>query len=339
MLQSTCANCDAPLSGPYCSQCGQHVHDSARTLGALLHDGWHVLTHLDGRFWGTMGLLLARPGRLTVEYFAARRARYVPPVRLYLVLSIVVFALASATSHDGVTRTSVSSPGPASKTPAPDTGASADVDADADADEDAAGSAAVPPPVPTIGKVADTVQARRADGDFNLGKLGLSPKNCSKLNSNWTWVTNALRAGCERNANRSAAEAMHAVRANLPRMMFVFLPLMALVMSSLYWFPRRYYVEHLVFFLHNHAALYLAMSLEILVGALATLVPALEPVVAAGAFILCLYTPWYVYRSMRTFYGQGRLLTLLKISVVSLAYLVFLMVTLVLTAVYSVLLS
>ena len=50
---------------------------------------------------------------------------------------------------------------------------------------------------------------------------------------------------------------------------FVFLPLMALVMTLLYWFPRRYYVEHLVFFLHNHAALYLAMSLEILLRALA----------------------------------------------------------------------
>ena len=333
MLQSTCANCDAPLSGPYCSQCGQHVHDSARTLGALLHDGWHVLTHLDGRFWGTMGLLLLRPGRLTVEYFAARRARYVPPVRLYLVLSIVVFALASATSHDGVTHTTVSSPAPAAKVPA--------ADADADTDEDAAGSAATPAPAPapTASKVAGATPAPRADGDFNLAKLGLTPKNCSKLTSNWTWVTNALRAGCERNASRSATEAMHALRANLPRMMFVFLPLMALVMTLLYWFPRRYYVEHLVFFLHNHAALYLAMSLEILLGALATLVPALEPAVAAGAFVLCLYTPWYVYRSMRTFYGQGRLLTLLKIGVVSFAYLVFLMVTLILTAVYSILLS
>jgi hypothetical protein len=329
LLQSTCANCDAPLSGPYCSQCGQHVHDSARTLGALLHDGWHVLTHLDGRFWGTMGLLLGRPGRLTVEYFAARRARYVPPVRLYLVLSIVVFALASATSHDAAPRKPATGAAPATKT----------VAVDADSDVDTADSATGPATAPTTGKVAGKVQAPRIEQEFNLAMLGLSPQNCSKLNSNWTWVTNALRAGCERNANRSTAEAMHAVRANLPRMMFVFLPLMALVMSLLYWFPRRYYVEHLVFFLHNHAALYLAMSLEILVGVLATLVPALAPLVAAGAFILCLYTPWYVYRSMRTFYGQGRLLTLLKICVVSLAYLIFLMITLVLTAVYSVLLS
>ena len=333
MLHSTCANCDAPLSGPYCSQCGQHVHDSARTLGALLHDGWHVLTHLDGRFWATMGLLLLRPGRLTVEYFAARRARYVPPVRLYLVLSIVVFALASATSHDGAPRKSATGATPAAKT----------VDADADADVDAADSAAGTAAAPTTGKVAGKVpgkaRAPRTDGDFNLAMLGLSTKNCAHLTSSWAWVTNALRAGCERNTGRSAAEAMHAVRANLPRMMFVFLPLMALVMSSLYWFPRRYYVEHLVFFLHNHAALYLAMSVEILVGAVATLVPALEPLVGVGAFVLCLYAPWYVYRSMRTFYGQGRGLTLLKIGVVSFAYLTFLMVTLVVTAVYSVLLS
>jgi hypothetical protein len=274
------------------------VHDSARTLGALLHDGWHVLTHLDGRFWGTMALLLLRPGRLTVEYFAARRARYVPPVRLYLVLSIVMFALASATSHVATPRKPATGATPAAKT----------VGAD-------------------------------ADGDFNLAMLGLSTKNCAHLTSSWTWLANTLRAGCERNAGRSATEAMHALRSNLPRMMFVFLPLMALVMSLLYWFPRRYYVEHLVFFLHNHAALYLAMSLEILVGGLAELIPALEPLVGVGAFILCLYAPWYVYSSMRTFYGQSRVLTFFKICVVSFAYLTFLMVTLVLTAVYSVLLA
>ncbi len=336
MLHSTCANCDAPLSGPYCSQCGQHVHDSARTLGALLHDGWHVLTHLDGRFWGTMGLLLARPGRLTTEYFAARRARYVPPVRLYLVLSILVFALASATTKVDVPHAAL--PAPAAVTDAAP--ATAAVDTDADADEGAVDSAAAGKlATATKDAVAGKTKRSHAGRSFNLGTLGLTPKNCARLTSGWTWVTNALRAGCERNAGRSPDEAMHAVRANLPRMMFVFLPLMALVMSLLYWFPRQYYVEHLVFFLHNHAALYLAMSLEIVLSALAGVVPALAPLVNLGAVILFLYTPWYVYRSMRTFYGQGRALTLVKIGIVSFAYLIFLMVTLVLTAVYSVLLS
>ena len=57
-----------------------------------------MITHVDGRFWSTLWLLLVRPGQLTLEYFAERRARFVPPVRLYLVISIVFFGLASLTS-------------------------------------------------------------------------------------------------------------------------------------------------------------------------------------------------------------------------------------------------
>ncbi|MFO1410828.1 MAG: DUF3667 domain-containing protein, partial [Steroidobacteraceae bacterium] len=93
MTAAWCGNCGAHLQGPYCAQCGQHAHASARGFGALLHDGWHTLTHLDGRFWKTLWALLRRPGFLTIEYFAGRRQRYLPPVRLYLVLSVLFFAL------------------------------------------------------------------------------------------------------------------------------------------------------------------------------------------------------------------------------------------------------
>ena len=99
--QQHCGNCETPLAGPWCSQCGQHAHDSARTIGALLHDAWHSLTHLDGRFGQSLLLLFRRPGALTLEYFANRRARQVPPFRLYLVCSVVFFALASLTAAHG----------------------------------------------------------------------------------------------------------------------------------------------------------------------------------------------------------------------------------------------
>lgn len=293
MHSSTCGNCDSPLSGPYCAQCGQHAHDSARSLGALLHDGWHVVTHLDGRFWATLHLLMLRPGQLTQEYFAEHRARYVPPVRLYLVLSLMLFALASLATHVQSTSTST-------------------VD----------GKVTTPEKHPV---------------DLDLRQLGITPKDCNRTTSAWPWLERALRASCERNVGNGGKEVLHAARSNLPRMMFVFLPLMAAVMSLLYWFPRRYYVEHLVFFLHNHAAIYLAMALPMLVSLLTGAVPAvarIEPWIV-GAVVL--YAPWYVYRSMRAVYGQGRTLTLLKIGVVSLAYVSFLMITLLFTLVISVL--
>src|ERR1700722_7637243 len=92
---ASCLNCSAALVGPYCAQCGQHAHESARSLHVLFHDAWHLITHLDGRVWHTLVALLIRPGRLTREYFADHRARYVPPFRLYFVISVAFFGLGS----------------------------------------------------------------------------------------------------------------------------------------------------------------------------------------------------------------------------------------------------
>ena len=51
---------------------------------------------------------------------------------------------------------------------------------------------------------------------------------------------------------------------NIPRAMFVFLPLLALSMKPLYWRPKRYYVEHLLFLIHNHAFVFLVLALTAL---------------------------------------------------------------------------
>ncbi|HTC52494.1 MAG TPA: DUF3667 domain-containing protein [Steroidobacteraceae bacterium] len=91
-------NCSAALSGPYCAQCGQHAHESARSLHVLFHDAWHLITHLDGRVWHTPVALLLRPGFLTREYFADHRARFVPPFRLCFVISGAFFGRCSLTT-------------------------------------------------------------------------------------------------------------------------------------------------------------------------------------------------------------------------------------------------
>jgi Protein of unknown function (DUF3667) len=316
---ATCANCDAPLAGPYCSQCGQHVHDSARTLGALLHDGWHVVTHVDGRFWQTLATLALKPGALTVEYFAARRARYLPPVRLYLVLSVLFFALVSLTNDWRVVEL----------TNDPDV--SADVahardDARAALDEARRASAAG----------AATARGSRSGGaTAGTDSVRLPAKPCEGIETSSEWFTKALHDVCVRGTTVNASALRHSIGSNLPKMMFVFLPLMAGVMLLLYWWPRRLYVEHLVFFLHVHAALYLMLIPVLAFEWLADSRPALGALVGWVQFAGFLYAAWYVYRALRTYYGQRRALTLLKLAVVGFAYLVFLGVTVGATALIS----
>src|SRR5258705_4238775 len=89
-----CVSCDALLSGPYCSQCGERaLEPEALTLRHfLVHTVAHELLHVDGALWRTLRLLFVRPGRLSLEYSAGRRRPYINPFRL-LLIAIVVHAL------------------------------------------------------------------------------------------------------------------------------------------------------------------------------------------------------------------------------------------------------
>ncbi len=114
---------------------------------------------------------------------------------------------------------------------------------------------------------------------------------------------------------------LHAFGGLVPKAMFVFLPLMALVMLPLYHSPPRYYVEHLVFFLHAQTALFLTMLVGLLLSEAAEWLPRLGPVAAVGGTILFWYAVWYVYAAMRRYYGQSFGRTFWKFAVVFIAYL------------------
>lgn len=90
-----CLNCGADLHGPFCATCGQRAVPPDPTVRELAGDAWHELTGYDGRIAVTARGLL-HPGRLTVEYLRGHRATYLPPVRVYLIASLVYFVVAAA---------------------------------------------------------------------------------------------------------------------------------------------------------------------------------------------------------------------------------------------------
>jgi hypothetical protein len=94
-----CADCGAPLSGPFCSQCGEHAIDrhSLTLWHFLKHNLLHELSHVDGKVFRTFRYLLFRPGFLSAEYFAGHRRKYINPVRL--LLTCVVLAVLA---HPGI---------------------------------------------------------------------------------------------------------------------------------------------------------------------------------------------------------------------------------------------
>jgi hypothetical protein len=90
-----CRNCGAVLFGRYCATCGQAAEVHVPTTLELIHEALEGLTHSDSRLWRTLACLWFRPGGLTNAFVAGRRASYLPPFRLYLVVSVIFFLLAS----------------------------------------------------------------------------------------------------------------------------------------------------------------------------------------------------------------------------------------------------
>src|SRR4051812_48186912 len=86
-----CANCGAPMHGPYCYACGQPEKGMIRQLASVMADVLDTIFNIDSRVFRSLLPLYFRPGYLTLEYFAGRRVRYVTPFRLFFFLCIVAF--------------------------------------------------------------------------------------------------------------------------------------------------------------------------------------------------------------------------------------------------------
>jgi len=101
-IKVPCENCQAPVTGPFCSQCGQEVESTLKYF-------WTVLLHIlddifsfDSRACRTLTPLMFKPGFLTNEYIAGKRVHFVPPLRLYLFISIICFLSLKLLTGDSI---------------------------------------------------------------------------------------------------------------------------------------------------------------------------------------------------------------------------------------------
>ena len=152
------------------------------------------------------------------------------------------------------------------------------------------------------------------------------------------WLsTQRMQSACEKIVADHGESFTRALLENIPAMMFVFVPLMAIVMKALYPLTRRYYVEHLLFLVHYHSFFYLLMSMILVAGWLfdGTFLPRWPATLVYT--VSALYIPVYLFRAMRVVYEQGRLVTGLKYMLLGVAYftslLLFLVGTVTITAI------
>jgi hypothetical protein len=327
---AACLNCGAVLSGSYCAACGQRSDVHVPSMDEVAHDFVHSVLHLDSTVWRTLRSLVLKPGELTNAFIAGRRASYLPPFRLYLVMSIAFFALSSMLPDAG----SVSV-------------------------NPAGGGAVAPVQLTLPGTGPEDAQKRMQEAAGQLGRIAADPETPAALRelageverqvatdrkqagcaveTGWGWLDGLLAQACAGLAAEGGKRVGEVFLANAPKFMFVFLPLMAAVAMLFYWKPRRLYAEHLVLFLHVHAFVFLWLIATSLVNAVTQLELPLVGMLGALNVALMLCLPWYVYRAMRVVYGDGPRRTVAKMAAMGTGYFAVLGLTMAVALVYSML--
>jgi len=259
---TNCRNCGAPLRGEYCHHCGQREGRGdlqfAEAAGDILGD----LFTWDSRFWRTLVPLIFRPGFLTAEFIAGRRARYVPPFRLYIIISFVMFLVLAVLARDidgfdedgdgiNVNITSEQTADPN------DIAEAQEAIAEAQAQLDGLGipvdlsehtDAALAADGPTV-----IAPVAVSDDDSDSVNIGLSDPNSPQ------WMKD-LEERLETNGERLRDNPdlfIEMMLDYLPQMMFLMLPVFALLLRLCYLLSPFHYLQHLVFGLHYHSFVYL----------------------------------------------------------------------------------
>ena len=290
-----CLNCGTHLSGQYCDSCGQRSRSRQIKLWELVSDAFGDLFELDSRLWQTLVPLVIRPGRLTYDYLQGRRARFMPPFRMYLVLSLIFFVVAFFDPHAEL---SLLYEIPSEQ----EVAATAE---DEDEDED---SIIVPFNDNEGEEIEDDCEVEASDieelPDFLARRF--TPKRVQQV--------------CEQMIADKGKSVSEKVTSNIPTALIVLLPLMALVLKALYPLSRRYYVEHLLFFVHLHSFLFLLVTLQILFTRLAAAIALSELATTLIIVASSIYAPVYLFVAMGRVYGQGGFVRFLKFIALFVAY-------------------
>lgn len=337
-----CLNCGTELRGPFCYYCGQPDRNFMRFFPALLRDLMEDLLDLDSRFMRTLKPLLFKPGRLTRDYMNGRRFRYTPPMRLYIFASIAFFLLAALLSSNAIS-TNVEKNGE---------GGVVRITASTEEEKQQVEEALnkLPPnlrdqvDVDQILSEMDQAQDSSEDTGGKKEKTWLDSGQISFNDEPWDretnpvdikwfpeWLNNRINDEIEESPkkaeqiNKNPNLIVDKVFDILPATMFVLLPVVALIFKFWYLFAKRYYVEHLIFSLHNHAYIFVSLILILLSVEAGDLFTSMGNTTAATVTswlvaAVGIWIPVYLLISLRVVFQQNWFLTISKFVLIGISY-------------------
>lgn len=92
-----CFSCEEPITGVYCTSCGQKNDDFRRSIFSLVIETISTMFGFESRIWRTWLTLLTKPGKVAREYADGARTKWSSPVRVYIAMSIILFGFLSCT--------------------------------------------------------------------------------------------------------------------------------------------------------------------------------------------------------------------------------------------------
>ena len=300
--EGKCANCGAPLYGKYCYACGQPVVGMVRHFRSVASDIADSVLNIDERVFKTLLPLYLQPGKLTLDYFAGKRARYVTPFRLVFFLAIVAFfalQLGLRISENHLPVLAISNSGVHEE---------------------------------TLKALPHNQDTHFSDDQIRFNNTVLWNGQSKLLRVDWLpgfandWLNGLIdnaRVNLHRmnsgNPQQMIGEARHMATGMFsvaPTVLFVLLPFFALLLKVFYLFKHRLYMEHLIVAMHSHAFLMLSMLVLVALGVLrAWLVPHAGwlgvPIglLEAAAWIWIFV---YLFVMQKRVYRQGKFMTCVK---------------------------
>ena len=89
---SICKDCKTALHGIYCHVCGQK-DSNPFYLKSILSEFLDSFFSMDSKLFLTLKNMIIKPGFLTTEYWKGKRSRCISPMKIYIVMSFIMFAL------------------------------------------------------------------------------------------------------------------------------------------------------------------------------------------------------------------------------------------------------
>jgi hypothetical protein len=325
-----CENCGAQLQGHWCARCGQPAIDYRRSFRHVIADLLDEFLSWDSKFFATIGLLVVRPWKLTNQFLAGHRVRYVHPLRLYLLASILFFFAVNYGARDLRFEPGKLSPKDRAELEADlkkaDLPPAAREELEALLRESSPSPASSPQTTAPSPSPAPKTDKQKQE----FGKVGERPFVVFDQAKSTTPFERWIEARAKEKMGEHGTKMglfISTLFSNLPYMMLCCIPLFALVLKILYLRRHIFYIDHLIYALHIHTFAYTGIMLIVLATiGLNRVVPG--PI--AGWIIALLWMAFVVQilLSIRRVYRQGWFISIFKFLFGGFVYLIVLVLAL-----------